>query len=305
VSELGVFEKLLRGEFRDVWVGELADRKVWLMSGADRVRYLNGQVTSNVSKLGIWESQPACLTTAKGKLCAELRVTAAEDGFWLDADVALEETLPARLERYLVADAVHLSVLEGWRLFHWLGETVPPDGVGRCVRSDRYGVKGWDIWVREGQDSGLRGVGGLVWRSAEDWERLRVEAGVPRWGYELGENVLPPEAGLDRTHIDYHKGCYVGQEVISRLKSVGHVNRSLVGLEGGPGLKPGMELWSSDGEIRSVGVVTSVVESFALEKTLGLGYLRRGVEARNLVARWKESPETEVPVKLRALHKAS
>ena len=72
-------------------------------------------------------------------------------------------------------------------------------------------------------------------------ETLRIEAGVPRWGAELNEDTLPPEAGLDRAAIDYHKGCYIGQEVISRIKSVGHVNRSLTGFASAAPLAAGME----------------------------------------------------------------
>ena len=301
----GVISGSLIGAEGVVRLGELSGRGLWAVEGSDRVRYLNGQVTNNVAKLGAWESQPACLTTAKGKLCAELRVTAAKDGFWLDADDALAEVLPARLERYMVADDVRISVLEGWRLFHWLGPGEPPEDAGQRVRSERFGAPGWDVWVRTGCEKGIQGVSGAELLSAEDWERLRVEVGVPRWGFELDEDVLPPEAGLDRTHVDYHKGCYVGQEVISRLKSVGRVNRSLVGLEAGPGLVRGMEIWSPEEKNRPAGVVTSAAASFALEKSLGLGYLRRGVEARNLVARPAGATGTEVPVKLRALHTAS
>jgi folate-binding protein YgfZ len=303
IGEVGA--DLLSGEDGLVRLGELDGRALWTVEGCDRVRYLNGQVTNNVSKLGVWESQAACLTNAKGKLCAELRVTAAADGFWLDADAALAEVLPARLERYMVADDVRISLLEGWRLFHWLGSGEPPEDAGQRVRSDRFGVPGWDIWVRTGQEGRLQGMAKAVWLSARDWERLRVELGVPRWGFELCEDVLPPEAGLDKTHVDYHKGCYVGQEVISRLKSVGRVNRSMVALEAGPGLVRGMEIWSPEEENRPAGVVTSAVVSFALEKSLGLGYLRRGVEARNLVARPAGMPGPEVPVTLRALHTAS
>jgi folate-binding protein YgfZ len=131
-------------------------------------------------------------------------------------------------------------------------------------------------------------------------ETLRVEAGRPRWGHELDENTLPPEAGLDRTHIDYHKGCYIGQEVISRLKSVGHVNRALTGFstsEQGE-LEPGAQLFSSDDPEKSRGVLTSVCWSFALEKQIALGYLRRGSPTEGLLARvpGASGPATAVQV---------
>jgi folate-binding protein YgfZ len=114
--------------------------------------------------------------------------------------------------------------------------------------------------------------------SPELLELLRIEAGIPRWGRELTAETLPPEAGLDRTHIDYHKGCYIGQEVISRVKSVGHVNRHLRGFtspEGKP-LPPGGRLFSAAEPARPCGQLTSTAWSFALAMPIGLGYLKRG-----------------------------
>jgi folate-binding protein YgfZ len=118
-----------------------------------------------------------------------------------------------------------------------------------------------------------------------------VQRGIPAWGAELTEDTLPPEAGLDKTHIDYHKGCYIGQEVISRLKSVGHVNRALqrftgksdgqvaatgFALSGGP--SPGDLLHLAGTRDNAVGKLTSVVSGLAGE-FFALGYLKRGVAA--------------------------
>lgn len=100
-------------------------------------------------------------------------------------------------------------------------------------------------------------------------EAERIENGIPKWDAELKEGMLPPEAGLDATDICYHKGCYIGQEVISRIKSAGKVNRRLTKFifksEGMTG-----EIMNSEG--KPCGEVTSV------SGKLGLGYLKRGVE---------------------------
>lgn len=100
-------------------------------------------------------------------------------------------------------------------------------------------------------------------------EAKRIEKGIPKWGAELKAGMLPPEAGLDTTDISYHKGCYIGQEVISRIKSAGKVNRRLTKFvfegEGRTG-----EITDAEGKL--CGEVTSVSGS------LGLGYLKRGVE---------------------------
>src|SRR3954463_12778831 len=98
-------------------IADLSDRVKLRLTGADRVRYLNGQVTANVQTLRAGQTAPACVTTAKGRLCAEIVITAANDALFIDADAMLRETLPARLERYIVADDVTLTdVTEELRL---------------------------------------------------------------------------------------------------------------------------------------------------------------------------------------------
>ena len=104
-------------------------------------------------------------------------------------------------------------------------------------------------------------------------------------GAELDENTLPPEAGLERTHIDYHKGCYIGQEVISRLKSVGHVNRTLHRFSGRTSGAEAIPCWGTpflteDGA--EAGVLTSVVPLEGADFA-ALGYVKRGVEAPRFI----------------------
>lgn len=115
--------------------------------------------------------------------------------------------------------------------------------------------------------SGEISAGGLG--AVEIDEADRIAQGLPKWGAELKEGMLPPEAGLDATDISYNKGCYIGQEVISRIKSAGKVNRRLTkfvfeteGMTGG----------ITDAEGKACGEVTSV------SGLLGLGYLKRGVQ---------------------------
>ncbi len=100
-------------------------------------------------------------------------------------------------------------------------------------------------------------------------ESERIAKGIPKWGAELREGMLPPEAGLDKTDISYTKGCYIGQEVISRIKSAGKVNRRLVKLE-----------FDGDGEIGDIvdgdGKVCGVVTSVSGD--IGLGFLKRAAE---------------------------
>lgn len=284
---------------------DLSDRLKLSLTGADRVRYLHGQVTSNVKKLSEGETQRAGVTTSKGKLCAEIVITAKADALLIDADPSVRESLPARLERYIIADDVTLVELpEETRLFHFLGPK--PDWLGVALSgSVRFGRAGWDWWTDAATAAQARAEIERRVAVVDDSlaELIRIEAGVPRWGLELDEDTLPPEAGLDRTHVDYHKGCYVGQEVISRLKSVGHVNRQLTGFispDGQP-LIAGSKLFLPGEDARPVGVLTSVAFSFALEKPIALGYLKRGSSTGGLLARPPAATGTETVVAVREL----
>jgi folate-binding protein YgfZ len=296
---------LQRGGF-----AEMSQRFGLVIRGADRVRYLNGQITSSVPRPETGATQAACVTTAKGKLCAEIDVAALPDALIVDADCSLRETLPARLERYIVADDVTVEpVADGLRLVHFLGHRPELVGIApeRVHRSKRMGREGWDVWIEAAALESLRPSLLRAYAELPEalLESLRIENGVPRWGFELDENTLPPEAGLDRTHVDYHKGCYIGQEVISRLKSVGHVNRTLVGLvSGGAALCPGQEIFSPASPETSAGRITSAAWSFALEKPVALGYLKRSVSREGLFARGpKDSPDSlpETPLDVQEL----
>jgi folate-binding protein YgfZ len=291
-------------------VADLSDRVKLRLTGADRVRYLNGQVTSNVSALAADKTQPACVTTAKGKLCAEVMLSNDVGSLVVDADALLRASLGPRLERYMVADDVALEdVTESLGLLHLLPgrdepiESLLRTGFGSLVHrvARRFGRDGIDFFLPLHEAMGVLAQLGCAHVILDDalLETLRVEAGVPRWGRELGEDTLPPEAGLDRTHIDYRKGCYVGQEVISRLKSVGHVNRQLSGFvaEDREPLQAGWRLYAAGDETREVGVLTSAAWSFALDTPVALGYLKRGSPEGGLLARAADGPSAGRPVR--------
>ncbi len=275
-------------------IADLSERLKLRLTGADRVRYLNGQVTSNVQKLALGHTQPACVTTAKGKLCADILITAQPHALLIDADATLRETLPARLDRYIISDDVTLEdTTDTLHLIHLLPPRHQPldallPSLGPLVHqpAHRFGRAGLDLFLTA--DEAARYLPTLtplyVPLHTTLLETLRLEAGLPRWGRELGPDTLPPEAALDRTHIDYHKGCYIGQEVISRLKSVGHVNRQLTGFIGEDSTPPVGASIFAEGDTRPLGQITSAAWSFALEKPIALGYLRRGSPTSGLSA---------------------
>jgi len=291
-------------------VTDLASRVKLIFKGGDRIRYLNGQVTANVTAAKCPSVFPACVTTAKGKLCADVFVSIGPSGVLVDADPAVADTLPARLERYIIADDVTMAdATEQIAIVHFLGvkmDDVPEEIRSALVPSNRFGVAGHDWFPPFRKDLPP------VWEkitaripvlSDALLDIIRIEHGIPRWGRELDETTLPPEAGLDRTHIDFHKGCYIGQEVISRLKSVGHVNRELRGFvsaDGAP-LTAGARIFSATDPARDLGRLTSTAFSFALDRPVALGYLRRDAAGVEFLAAAPDAPDAPVRIAVHPL----
>jgi len=279
---------------------DLGDRLKFRLTGSDRVRYLNGQVSQNVQRIAAsadGAAHPGCVMNAKGKMNALVWISADAEALYLDAEPLTpeyHEELAMRLERYIISDDAELADVTGefglWHLF-W-GETGRPEGLVawlealppeiRPLRATRYGREGLDLRGPKAVLEALVPAPEMVRIDEATAEVFRIEQGVPCWGAELTEATLPDEAGLAEAAIDYHKGCYIGQEVISRIKSVGRVNRHLAGFVSQKQLEPGAKLHVSpeaaaSGE-REVAIVTSSAFSFTLDKAIALGYLRRGTE---------------------------
>ncbi|MEX1114691.1 MAG: hypothetical protein WEB53_05545 [Akkermansiaceae bacterium] len=207
---------------------DLGSPAVLEFRGPDAVRFLNGQVTQDVRRLprtGI--SLPSCVTDAKGRLQFRVDLTEGPGGaLWVVGQAEWAEALEARLTRYLIADDVEVVDLTGeYQWVHFTGPVadVPAGVIAR--ESSRFGLAGVDWWIPK--DVEVAFPVGISALAADALEALRISNGVPAWGRELLEGMLPPEARLDETDISYHKGCYVGQEVISRIKSAGKVNKRL------------------------------------------------------------------------------
>ena len=304
----------IEGEYRAFrergGIVDLAARVKLLFKGEDRIRYINGQVTANIASAKSSAVIPSCVTTAKGKLCADVFVSIGPSGVLVDADAAVAETLPGRMERYIIADDVTMEDVTGTiAIVHLAGvkaTDVPEEIRAALLPANRFGIPGFDYFPPFRKDLPP------VWEKLaaffpvltdELLETIRIEQGVPRWGRELDESTLPHEAGLERTHVDFHKGCYIGQEVISRLKSVGHVNRTLRGFistDGSP-LTVGARIFSADEPGRDLGRVTSATFSLGLDRSIALGYLRRDAVGENFLAAAPDAPDAPVRISLHPL----
>ena len=244
---------------------DLSKRAKFRVTGEDRVRYLNGQVSNDVRKVSSKETISACVTTAKGKLEGLIWISedTSSESLLIDADPEVREMLMMRLSKYIISDDVEIfDVTEDYQLIHDLGHDDD-----NLMLSNRFCCNGVDRWIKVGDL-----IEGSDWMSDKSLEEYRIKQGVPAWGYELNSNTLPQEALLERKSVDFHKGCYVGQEIISRLKSVGRVRRLLVGLTFSEGSAPesGWELL--DDENKKIGEVTSVCKKDS--ELIGLGYVK-------------------------------
>lgn len=238
--------------------------------GPDTVRFLNGQLTQDVRKVaGAKVTLSSCVTDAKGKLQFRVHLTEGPEGsLWIEGPEGRAEDLEMRVTRYLIADDVEVSDLTGkFHLFHVIGDAPEAPGGAVARISNRYGVEGSDWWLPAGtpQPAGIEPFDPAA------LESLRITNGIPAWGTELVEGMLPPEAALEETDISYHKGCYIGQEVISRIKSAGKVNKRLTRftLDASASVVPG-PLENGAGELTSISPLADGGIRHAL------GYVKRG-----------------------------
>jgi folate-binding protein YgfZ len=202
------------------------------VAGPDAEDYLQRMVSNDVAALADGEACEALLLTPKARIIAPLRVVRrGRDDFLLLSEPELADVVRTQLLRTRFAAKVDVEPEEHEA---WL-------------------VVGGDEVIDErppGEEA-----------SDEELERWRIESGIPRWGRELDDRVLPAEAGLERTHISFTKGCYPGQEPIARQHYRGKVNRRLRVLDVDGDVAPGDEL-THDGKV--VGRVTSAVDGVAL-----------------------------------------
>ena len=213
-------------------------RTLLRLSGADRLRFLNGQVTQDLKKLIPGTAIRSAIITSKGRLEADLHIAATPDSLLIETDLSLRDPLRTRLEKFIVADDVTVEdISSSYTLAHFPAlSSPPPDAPSDALHflCPRFREPGIDLWLPSTS----------TWKAASsplpDWEPLRIARGLPLWGIDVGPDTLPPEAGFESDAISSTKGCYIGQEVISRLRSVGHVNRHLcvLGSTNPPKLRP-------------------------------------------------------------------
>ncbi|MFY9822487.1 MAG: glycine cleavage T C-terminal barrel domain-containing protein [Thermoanaerobaculia bacterium] len=274
------------------WTGRLE------LLGADRQRFLNAYVTCEVKGLVAGQGAYGFFTNPKGGILSDVVVLAHADRLWLQLPAGQEEVIAAHLKKYILADRVEVRPLEdmlpltllGPRAGEILGCDLPEPGDWRHLktkihgtevelqRTGRLGAEAWTLWVSASIAGPLMehllGLPGVVPVGFEALEVLRTEAGIARFGRDFGVENFPQETGADEAAVSYTKGCYLGQEVVARIHYRGGVQKILRGLDfgDGPAPAPGTVLLH---EGRESGKATTVVQSVALGRPIGLGILHR------------------------------
>ena len=277
------------------------------VTGADRAAFLHTLLTNDIKRLASGGGCLAALLTPSAKLVATLLVLADTEALWLLCDRPRLEPLMQALDRYHFSEQVGFThhagrhavfALQGPRTFALLGSrlgttgslaspgdhvTAPLEGAPiRWVRQTLTGDLGalgicdaaekerlWRVVSERGREDGLRRVG------AEALDIARIEAGLPRFGVDMDEDTLLPETGLETVLASETKGCYIGQEIVARMQTYGSASKKLMGLvlDGAQGAEAHDAVFH---DAEEVGRVTSACHSYALNRPIALGYVKRG-----------------------------
>ena len=275
------------------------------LTGTERAEYLHRIVSNEVTQLPSGSGNYAMILTNRGKIIADMDVIVAEDYIDLITNAVTKEVLYQNLDKYLIADDVEITditaetgiiLISGTNSELLIKELLEAD-VGnleeyqsidgkiaglsvKCVCGLETGEIGFQLHVNS--TSELSDLWRILMTERRDFEvipvglkalnSLRIEAGIPRFGNELDDSIIPLEAELEKA-IDFEKGCYIGQEIIARMKYRGHTNRLLRGIEIDSEDLPNEKTAIYSGE-KQIGYVTSAVKSPTLNKVIALGYVR-------------------------------
>jgi len=279
---------------------DLSSRGRLRVTGSEATMFLNGLITNDMKTLGENRWMPAAFPTVQGRLIGAVRVARERNAFLIDTDAESQGAVLKTVSRFTLAGDFHVKDLttetallsiQGKRavevvekVFETSISDLPRDGVLETewqntpvtiMRATHTAEDGFDVLIDSAHGAQLRQAlddAGAQLVNPDVFEVLRIEAGIARFGRDMDETNVVTETNLDDA-VSYTKGCYVGQEIIVRIKHRGHVAKKLTGLRfqtGGP-IEPGAIIKSQGKEI---GKVTSTAFSPKLETTIGLGYVR-------------------------------
>jgi folate-binding protein YgfZ len=304
------------------------------LTGSDRGRWLNGMVTNNVRDLPAGHGVYAFLLNPQGRILGDMHVYNMGETLLVETDRSQVEKIIATFDHFIIMDDVEVKNisdeqtalgLAGPRsreLLNAAGIVVPemqslqvitPQckcdcGCVECtvIRGEDVQQESYEIWLAPKNvyktwqaliNAGATPVG------SEALEMQRIAAGIPLYGVDIRERDLPQETEQTRA-LNFNKGCYVGQEIVERIRSRGNVHRKFTGFlaEGAASVAAGAKIVSGE---KDVGEITSVavLSTSSGERTVALGYIRRevGVPGREVTIGTAKAAVIQLPVNLDVL----
>ena len=282
-------------------VYDLGSRAKIRLTGSDQVRWLNGMVTNNVRDLAVGHGVYAFLLNPQGRILGDLYAYNRGEEILVDTDRSQLHKVLATFDHYIIMDDVEVTNLDGQLTAVGLagpdakkvltagGFKVPGLQPLQVADVERNGTKtqviageheryaSFEIWISpEKSREALAGLeqAGAKLVGSDALEFYRIALGVPRYGQDIRERDLPQETEQQRA-LNFSKGCYVGQEIVERIRSRGNVHRKFTGFRvEGPPPAPGTKIQVQD---KDVGEVTSaaVIPAASGDHAMALGYIRR------------------------------
>ena len=306
-------------------VYDLGFRAKISLTGGDRVRWLNGMVTNNIRDLALGHGAYAFLLNPQGHILGDMYAYNRGESITVDTDSGQTEKILATFDHYIIMDDVEVTNLSerltalgiagpiSREVLAAAGFAVPDLQLLQAqsvmwqgtectlVRGEDVEAHSYEIWlapgsVRELWDALVASAAAPI--GSEALELHRIVSGTPRYGVDIRERDLPQETEQARA-LNFNKGCYVGQEIVERIRSRGAVHRKFTGFlaDGAVQIARGNKIVAGEKE---VGEITSAASLHLAdgEKTVALGYIRRevGVPGREITIASAKATVVQVPI---------
>jgi folate-binding protein YgfZ len=316
----------VRAELRALLSGsgvyDLGWRAKIALTGSDRVRWLNGMISNNVRDLAPGHGVYAFLLNSQGRIQADLYAFNRGESLMVDTEQSLREKVLQLFDHYIIADDVEVADIsskltalgltgpESVNVLQKAGIAVPELAhlqfadikwreIGVTVlRSGEEAKESWQVWIAPEHVAKLRGAlieAGAKPTGTTALNLFRIARGIPQFGMDIRDRDLPQETGQLRA-LSFTKGCYLGQEIVERIRSRGAVHRQFGAFfVEGPLPEPGTKIQAEEKE---VGEVTSgaILPLPGGDRAVALGYLRRESAGKNLHAGPSRLKPTELPI---------
>jgi folate-binding protein YgfZ len=275
---------------------DLSSRGRIRVTGEDRARLLHAMTTNHVQQMKPGDGLYCFFLNSQGRILADAFLLCFEDHFLLDTAPETRTSLYEHLDQYIIADDVTLEDITAQTFSLAIEGPKSMDAAARCglqpphhrfshVQSTEmtvasissaasHGVRIYGAIARKAETVAAAEAAGAIAASAQDAETARIENFIPRYGIDITDTTLPQET--QQTHaLHFQKGCYLGQEIVERIRSRGHVNRLLMGFRiDGTAVAPAagaklMVAGTPSGEVTSSAATRDAVFGLALVRAPG------------------------------------